>query len=51
MKEKKALELADKVPEWVGELLAESAKGARGAFRWFILTLYSKGYEIRKKEE
>ena len=51
MKEIEALELADKFPEWVGELLEESAKGARGALRWFILALYSKGYEIRKKEK
>lgn len=51
MKEIKALELADKFPEWVGELLEESAKGARGVFRWFILTLYSRGYEIKKKEK
>ena len=50
MKEKEALDLADKVPEWVGKLLEDSAKGARGVFRWFILNLYSHGYEIRKKK-
>ena len=48
--EKEAVDLADKFPEWVGELLQESAKGARGVFRWFILNLYSHGYEIRKKK-
>ena len=48
--EKEALDLADKVPEWVGAMLEESAKGARGVFRWCILTLYARGYEIRKKK-
>ena len=50
LNQKEALDLADKVPEWVGEMLEESAKGARGVFRWFILTLYSSGYDIRKKK-
>ena len=50
LNEKEAVDLADQFPEWVGEILEESAKGARGTFRWFILTLYARGYEIRKKK-
>jgi len=49
MQEKKAFLLADEFPEWVGDLLKESAEGANQTIRWFIKTLYKKGYEIRKK--
>ena len=49
MNEKEATDLADKFPEWVGELLQESAGGAKSTIRWFIMTLYSRGYEIVKK--
>ncbi|MBA7553599.1 hypothetical protein ES705_46193 [subsurface metagenome] len=44
-----ALDLADKFPEWVSELLRESASGARETICWFIKTLYRKGYKIGKK--
>ncbi|MCK4792090.1 MAG: hypothetical protein KAV87_50645 [Desulfobacteraceae bacterium] len=50
LSEKEALGLADKFPEWVGKLLEEPAMGARSVFRWFILTLYARGYEIKKKK-
>lgn len=49
MTEFEALDLADRFPEWVTDLFRESAKGARQTIRWFIKTLYLKGYEIRKK--
>lgn len=49
MKEKKAVLLADEFSEWVSKLLQESASGARETIRWFIKTLYEKGYEIRKR--
>lgn len=51
MTEMKAVDLADRFPEWVGDLLRESAEGARDTLRWFIKTLYSKGYQIKKKEK
>ena len=50
LNEKEATDLADEFPSWVGDILKESAEGARGTFRWFILTLYARGYEIRKKK-
>ena len=50
MKEKKAVLLADEFPEWVSKLLQESASGARETIRWFIKTLYEKGYEIGKRK-
>ena len=50
MQEKEAVLLAGKFPGWVSELLRQSASGARETIRWFIKTLYEKGYEIRKKE-
>lgn len=49
MSEREAADLADRFPEWVGELLQESAEGARSTLRWFIMTLYAKGYEVAKK--
>ena len=49
MNENEATTLADKFPEWVSDLLQESATGARETIRWFIKTLYAKGYEIGKK--
>ncbi len=47
--EKEAEELADQFPEWVSDLLRESASGARETIRWFIKTIYLKGYEVLKK--
>jgi len=38
--------LADKFPEWLNIELRESAYAARETIRWFIKTLYLKGYEI-----
>lgn len=49
LKVKEAADLADLFPEWVGDLLKESAEGARSTLRWFIMTLYVRGYEITKK--
>ena len=49
MRAKEATALADEFPSWVGELLKESAEGARSTLRWFIMTLYARGYEIGKK--
>ena len=51
LNKKEATDLADEFPSWVGDILKESAEGARGTFRWFILTLYARGYEIVKYEE
>jgi len=45
-----ALDLADKFPEWVSELLQESASGARDTIQWFIKTLYREGYKIAEKK-
>ena len=50
MKKEKAKLLADEFPEWVNDLLKESAEGARQTICWFINTLYEKGYEIKKKD-
>ena len=50
MKEKEAVSLADEFPGWVSKLLQDSATGASQTIRWFIKTLYAKGYEIRKSE-
>lgn len=46
---KKAVKLADSFPEWVGDLLGDSAKGANQTIKWFIKTLYAAGYRIKKK--
>ena len=48
MEEKEALILVDEFPGWVSKLLQESASGARETIRWFIRTLYEKGYKIKK---
>lgn len=48
MEEKEALELADEFPEWVGETFRMSARGAKETIKWFIKTLYGKGYKIIK---
>ena len=47
---KEAEKLADKFPEWVGDFLKVSAKAMTQPIRWFIQTIYQKGYEIIKKE-
>ena len=49
MSEKEATVLAYEFPVWVGELLQESAAGARETVRWFIKTLDAKGYKIEKR--
>ena len=49
MEEKEALELADEFPGWVTDLFRISATGAKQTIRWFIKTLYSQGYEIRRR--
>ena len=49
MSEHESVDMADEFPEWVSELLRESADGARETIRWFIKALYSKGYEIGKR--
>ena len=46
---KEAEKLADEFPGWVGNFLKASAKAVIQPIRWFIQTLYEKGYEIRKK--
>jgi len=46
---KEAEELADKFSEWVGDFSKGQAIGTIHSFRWFIQTLYEKGYEIIKK--
>ena len=46
---KEAEKLADEFPEWVGNFLKGSAKGAIQPIRWFIQTLYEKDYMIVKK--
>jgi len=51
LEEKEAADLADLFPGWVGDLLKESAEGARSTLRWFIMTLYARGYEIAKKSK
>jgi len=50
MKEEKAVLLADEFSEWVGETFRMSARGAKETIRWFIKTLYGKGYRIIKKD-
>ena len=45
---KEAEKLADEFPEWVGNFLKGSAKSLTQPIRWFIQTLYEKGYEIIK---
>lgn len=47
---KEAEELADEFPEWVGSFLKASATAMTQPIRWFIQTIYEKGYEIIKKE-
>lgn len=49
MEEEKAVLLADEFPGWVSDLFRLSAKGAKETIRWFIKTLYSQGYEIKKR--
>lgn len=51
MEEKEAILLASKFSGWVSELLKQSASGARMTIRWFIHTLYEKGYEIKKQKD
>lgn len=51
LSEKEATSLAYEFPVWVGELLKESADGARETVRWFIKTLYAAGYKIAKGGE
>ena len=46
---KEAEKLADEFPEWVGSFLKASANSATQTIRWFIQTIYEKGYEIKKK--
>ena len=48
MELKEAEKLADEFPEWVGNFLKGSAKSLTQRLRWFIQTLYEKGYEIIK---
>ena len=51
MEKEQAKLLADKFPEWVSNLFKDSAIGAVGVVRWFIITLYDKGYVIKKRDE
>jgi len=46
---KEAEKLAGEFPEWVGDFLKASARHTIQPIRWFIQTLYEKGYEIIKK--
>lgn len=48
MTEEQAVLLADEFPEWVGETFRMSARGSKETIRWFIKTLYGKGYKIKK---
>lgn len=50
MKVEKAVLLADYFAEWVGDIFKLSAQGAKETIRWFIKTLYSKGYEIKRRQ-